>query len=1234
MDIEKRPLQANVLNKARQPEDFKLYKAALEWDLIEPIVIEDREDMRSESKWRDRVEPYHHQVTNLISFCRRLPVSLLADDVGLGKTISAGLVMSELISRGRISKILIICPKILREQWQEELKFKFDIPSEIVTGRQLISANKKLFDEVGAIITTYNTARLYLDFVKQDSYDMLILDEAHKLRNLYGTDRSPQVAQRFHKALSERMFKYVLMLTATPIQNRLWDLYSLVELLTVARGHQNPFGNEGMFARRFIGDGRTNARKLRPEAQDEFRSIIYSYMSRVRREDAKLHFPERKVQLHEVKPSEKELELLGVISEPIQELNFFAQIVILQALISSPEALVKVLEGMAEKGTAPRQMFEDVKEIAKDITLTTKLNGLNTLIKGLREEKPDTWRVVVFTRWRETQTTIQAFLEDQGISCGLINGDSNSKNQDTISKFKKDIPEVNVIVSTEAGSEGVNLQSANVLVNYDLPWNPMIVEQRIGRIQRLASEHANVSIFNIVLKGTFEEYIVGRLMEKLQLASHAIGDVEALLEASGIEESDSETTGFEERIRKLVIDSLAGKNVEAATRKAEESIENAKVVLEREEKNINSLLGGSGDVNNTGPRCPKLPPTKHSMSAEKFVITALENKGAVVEKERKGVYKIQNGRKVEIIRFSNEHLSNIGKSTLYAPGTPEFDRLVRSYASNTLHEVEDADKNIEENINQLISKWTGKFDSELQKIEIKQVRRFFSGKAIVRVRATVAHDSYERLVEVKCKPDEHYASYKKDGLENVGDLIESPLVVGVNPEALSDKAAKDSSVLDFCRFYTERRAVEVASAGDDLRKKKKLEDEFTPRLELSLVGLQGEVHREITTEAIYSIDKALYKSELVINPSSEKIEGPIMDKCGKTGVTVPVDVLGKCEISGFKVLRHLLVKSEISDRFALPEHVVVCSLSHKKVLKDEVEESSITGDPVIKDLLKVSPISGKKAEPGNFGICEFTKVDVLKSEIAVSQVSGKNYRIDEERKSAVSGKKGHEQEFVICSETGSTLLLSEAETCEKTGRVVMPGILEVCEVTGKKVLPNQLIKSSVSGKKALKKLFVESSLSGALLLEDEAIKSVSGKFCVPSEAKSCQWSGRKCHPEDLKTCKLTGLTVHSQYLRSRSPICLESLFNLLNATDKGSDEQNAWPSISEKTSRQLGRGKCTVEAASVSEDGKNLAVSAEVKTWVGIKKRNVGLIYSLEDDDVIGRITIGKRNENGWVQEK
>jgi SNF2 family DNA or RNA helicase len=204
-------------------------------------------------------------------------VTLLADDVGLGKTISAGLVMSELIVRSRLSKTLVVCPKLLCNQWKQELEEKFDIASEVATGRDLLTADP---EDVGAVITKYNSARIYLDRLPEDRFQMLVLDEAHKLRNLYGVPNSPQVAKRFQKALEERRFRFVLMLTATPIHNRLWDLYSLVELLTTARGHENPFGKPGMFARRFIADEKEKARQLKIEAREEFRSIVYGYMSR------------------------------------------------------------------------------------------------------------------------------------------------------------------------------------------------------------------------------------------------------------------------------------------------------------------------------------------------------------------------------------------------------------------------------------------------------------------------------------------------------------------------------------------------------------------------------------------------------------------------------------------------------------------------------------------------------------------------------------------------------------------------------------------------------------------------------------------------------------------------------------------------------------------------------------------------------------------------------------------
>jgi SNF2 family DNA or RNA helicase len=191
-------LQARLLRRKTTTDEYRIYCAGLEWDLADPIVIEKREDLKSEYRWRGLVEPYHHQVANLLTFCRRLPVTLLADDVGLGKTISAGLIISELISRSCIKNILVVCPKLIGPQWREELRAKFNIPAQIAIGNKLMKAEPK---EAGAVITTYNSARLYLEAIPQDRFQMLVLDEAHKLRNLYGTDEPPQVAKCFRKAL-------------------------------------------------------------------------------------------------------------------------------------------------------------------------------------------------------------------------------------------------------------------------------------------------------------------------------------------------------------------------------------------------------------------------------------------------------------------------------------------------------------------------------------------------------------------------------------------------------------------------------------------------------------------------------------------------------------------------------------------------------------------------------------------------------------------------------------------------------------------------------------------------------------------------------------------------------------------------------------------------------------------------------------------------------------------------
>jgi superfamily II DNA or RNA helicase len=1224
-------LQTKILTRQTNPGDYKVYRAGLEWDLTDPIVIESAEDFRSTPRWRDRLTPFHHQVKNLITFCRRLPVTLLADDVGLGKTVSAGLVMSELIVRARLSKALIVCPKLLCPQWKQELADKFDIESVVATGHDLLDADP---GSTGAVITTYNSARLHLDALPEDRFQMLVLDEAHKLRNLYGGQSAPQVARRFQKALEDRRFRFVLMLTATPIQNRLWDLYSLVDLLTTARGHENPLGEPGVFARRFIADEKEKARHLRKDAREDFQSIIYGYMSRTRRGDAGLLFPGRTVQMHQVAPTPGEIELIKLVAMPVQRMNKLVQISTLKALASSPQALQAQIDNMARKGTASTDLAATVRRVVENMPPTAKLTGLAALIDQLRTRSPDSWRVVVFTCLRETQTAIQTFLQQKGLTVGIINGYSGERNQETIARFRESPPRYHVIVSTEAGSEGVNLQAANVLVNFDLPWNPMIIEQRIGRIQRLGSEFKNVSVFNMTLRGTFEDVIVGRLMEKLQMAANAIGDIDSLLQGSEAANGDEDAADmFEARVLKLVLDALAGKNVEEEVRLKAKSIEDAKRTLE--ETNIDELLGrgGNGAEEYVGPRTPKLPPVSRSMAAREFTLAALQMDGARVTDEGHGVYSVQAKGFHE--RFCCEPIPDDERPlVLYAPQTPAFQRLVKRTISSGVHNVTDADPDPEQRSSSLAAQWAQRMGATFRDARVTAVTRAFSGKALLRVRATVAHDGYEQLVTCRCDRSVHRRTTEgRGGLEPVETVVRDPAILGIDAARLRDAGERDEAIAAFSRFYEERREIEMAAAGGDARKRKKLSDDFAPRIAMDLAGLEGEISRDVAVRVRYAYDcDGDYASEIVVTPGSGRIiREPETERCAKSGRTVPKECLDECAVTGEKVLKHLLVTSEFSDRAAQPRFIQRCQVSGKRALPDEIETSAMTGRRIAFPLLRQSAMSGKRAEPEHFGVCAFSQSQVLKNELASSEISGKPYRIDQAARSTVSGKTGHAQEFTTCHETRQTIARTEAETCAASGKAVRPGVLETCAVTGKRVLPSLLATCRATGDRVLRDRLVTSSVSNALMRRDKAVESRSGTLCLPAEAETCAWSGRTVHPDDVRTCALTGLSIHADYAAPSTPPRLRPLIEMLDGTRHNMDEDGLWDRIAQRLRHALKGGTLRIEAAILSPSRQRLAACAEARTMFGFRVHQVGAVYDLDDHAIIGRLAKGKRNGRGWA---
>jgi SNF2 family DNA or RNA helicase len=190
------------LVSAGSPEQAALHQAAQEWSILAPIIIRSPSDVKSRGQWAADLKPFAHQYHNLYTFCRRLPVSLIADDVGLGKTISAGLILSELMTRRRVERTLVLCPKILGPQWQGELRDKFGIESVVCSGTSAVRAASR--SDAPVVISTYHSALDMLGNLAPGQFDMPILDEAHKLRNLYGTAAPPKIALRVRDACGKK----------------------------------------------------------------------------------------------------------------------------------------------------------------------------------------------------------------------------------------------------------------------------------------------------------------------------------------------------------------------------------------------------------------------------------------------------------------------------------------------------------------------------------------------------------------------------------------------------------------------------------------------------------------------------------------------------------------------------------------------------------------------------------------------------------------------------------------------------------------------------------------------------------------------------------------------------------------------------------------------------------------------------------------------------------------------
>ncbi|WP_334076721.1 DEAD/DEAH box helicase [Paenibacillus sanfengchensis] len=512
------------LDKGGPWDDWKLFNLAGQAE--EASLVTTFEEMLC-LKHLQEVTPLPHQTETARKVLFEMRGrAILADEVGLGKTIEAGLILKEYIIRGLVRKALILVPASLVLQWVRELNQKFGIPA--------VAQKKAHSWQNDVVVASIDTAKRepHREILLGSEYDMVIVDEAHKLKNKKTTNYQFMVQLRK---------KYCLLLTATPVQNDMGELFNLITLLKPGQ-----LGGQTDFASNFVYDKRV------PKNEGQLKSELAKIMIRNRRGDGQLEFTKRNVKNIDVHLSPEEMELYDGVTSFVKDqyhaaggdLNSMLSLVTLQREVcSSRDAVFVTLVNLSKK-LAPdsplRDKIWDLVGIIKKIQANSKAEKAMELI-GQMDDK-----VIVFTEYRATQEYLLKYFRDRNMSAVPYRGGMNRGKKDWMMDLFRG--RAQVMIATEAGGEGINLQFCHQMINFDLPWNPMRVEQRIGRVHRLGQKN-DVQIYNLSTKGTIEEHILNLLHEKINMFEMVIGELDVILER--FEKNDS----LEKSLYKILLES-------------------------------------------------------------------------------------------------------------------------------------------------------------------------------------------------------------------------------------------------------------------------------------------------------------------------------------------------------------------------------------------------------------------------------------------------------------------------------------------------------------------------------------------------------------------------------------------------------------------------------------------------------------------------------------------------------
>ncbi|WP_286822502.1 DEAD/DEAH box helicase [Desulfobacter sp. UBA2225] len=439
--------------------------------------------------------------------------ALLSDEVGLGKTIEALIILSEYLRRGMVKTALILTPTPLVSQWQTEMASKFNLNVSSTDSPEFKSGDNNFWEQK-VVVASINQAKSKKnwDLITSREYDMVIVDEAHHLKNKSTLN---------FKLVNALKKKFILLLTATPVENNLMELYNLITLLKPGQ-----LETATSFRERFMKRGDPTD----PQNREMLKNLLSQVMIRNTRALAGIHIPPRFATTIRIAPTKDEAafyERLQTLLHLLNNQNKGRSKLMIKNLLaqagSSPKAVEATLERMIDNGSWLLETEKEIKAV-RNLCRTTVDTPKNMAL--LKLVKADSEKLIVFVKYTATLEHLAEFLEWNNVSFVLFHGGmSNEKKDAAIEAFKEN---VQVLVTTEIGGEGRNIQFCSRMVNYDLPWNPMKIEQRIGRIHRIGQEK-EVQIYNFCAQGSIEDYILDILDRKINMFEMVIGEIDMIL---------------------------------------------------------------------------------------------------------------------------------------------------------------------------------------------------------------------------------------------------------------------------------------------------------------------------------------------------------------------------------------------------------------------------------------------------------------------------------------------------------------------------------------------------------------------------------------------------------------------------------------------------------------------------------------------------------------------------------